>query len=181
LTHESSDRKISRLRNVRSLKARKVMHFVILAMLTVDLIALAIPHGATQNDQDIADLSYRAFSELAQVYRSGGEAHDLVSKLNAAIRMIQQGKIERVTGNETGAIALDARASSAIEIVLAAIPAAQQEAQTQLLIRTIIVIVLVPSSVFLSTFLFAIALKVWRDYERSKLYEMRIVEVKAED
>jgi hypothetical protein len=166
---------------VRWLKSRKVIHLAILALLTVDLVSLAIPHGTSQTDQDVLDLSYRAFSELKQVYSSGGEARNLVSELNDAIHMIQLGKIERMTGNETGANALYHRAATTIQTVLRATPAVQRQAQSGLLIRTIIVVLLVPSGVFVSTFLFTIALKLWRDYERSKFYEMRIVEVKAED
>jgi hypothetical protein len=150
-------------------------------MFTVGIFAGMIPQVTTQTSQDVTSLSYRAFSELAQVYRSGTKADDLVHTLNDAINLIQQATVERLTGNETGANALDERARSTIEIVLAAAPAAQREAQIQSQFRTVLIITFVPLAVFLSTFLFVIALKIWRYHEHSKFYEMRIVEVEAQD
>jgi hypothetical protein len=155
--------------------------FFILAILAVNLLSLTIPRGATQGTQDLTDMSYRAFSEIAGVYRSGGEAGELVSKLNEAIQLIQQSKAELLAGNQTGASSLDEKARSIIEYVQADAPAAQQRAQSKSQIRIITVIALIPIAVLLSTFVFIVALRIWRDYERSKLYEMRIVEGKATD
>jgi hypothetical protein len=161
--------------------APRIAHFFILAVLTVSLLSLTIPRGATQGTQDLTEMSYRAFSEIAGVYRSGGEAGGLVSKLNMAIQLIQQSRAERLTGNQTGADALDEKARIIINDVQTAVPAAQQQAQSQSHIRTITVIALIPVAVLLSTLVFIVALRVWRDYERSKLYEMRIVEGEASD
>jgi hypothetical protein len=160
---------------------RRGAQFLIPAMLLVGLLSLTMPQGATQTNQDVTDLSYRAFSEIAQVYRSGGQAGDLVAKLNEAIHLIHQSRVESLTGNQTGASALDEKARSMIDEVLAAVPVVQQQAQSQSQIRTITVIALIPVAVLVSTLVFIVALRVWRDYERSKLYEMRIVEGKAED
>jgi hypothetical protein len=147
----------------------------------VGLLSVTMPRGATQTSQDVTDLSYRAFSEIAQVYRSGEQAGNLVTKLNEAIHLIHQSRVESLTGNQTGASALDEKASSMIDEVLAAVPAVQQQAQRQSQVRTITVIALIPAAVLASTFAFIVALRIWRDYERSKLYEMRIVEGKAGD
>jgi hypothetical protein len=166
---------------VPELKTRQVTHFLTLLVLVLALLSVAIPHGTTQTSQDVTDLSYRAFSEIAQVYRSGGQAGDLVTKLNEAIHLTHQSRVESLTGNQTGASALDEKARSIIDDVLTAIPAAQQKAQSQSQTRTITVIALIPLAVVISTFAFVVALRIWRDYERSKLYEMRIVEDKARD
>jgi uncharacterized membrane protein YhaH (DUF805 family) len=104
-----------------------------------------------------------------------------VAKLNEAIHLVQQSRLESLIGNRTGASALDDKARSIIDDVLTAAPAAQQKAQSESQIRTITVIALIPLAVLLSTVAFVVALRIWRDYERSKLYEMRIVEGKARD
>jgi hypothetical protein len=58
------------------------------------------------------------------------------------------------------------------------VPAAQQKAQAESTTRAILVFVPIPLVVAVSTFLFYSALRTWRWYEKTKLFEMRIVEKK---
>lgn len=135
----------------------------------------------SQRSDPIA-LSYQAFSELDEkVYRSGGEAPDLVAKLNLAVGVIEEAQMKRVQGDPAAANGLEDNATSIIQSVLTAIPTAQEQAAAHSASWNLTVLVLIPVVVILSTFLFLVSLRTWRYYERMKLYEMRIVEKKAED
>jgi ABC-type enterochelin transport system substrate-binding protein len=130
---------------------------------------------------DLTASSYQAFSELAQVYQSGGRAPDLVAKLNVAIAKIQDAQVARAQGNVTGAASLEEQARSAIAEVENAVPAAQASAQQQSATRTLFVVATIPVAVFISAFIFYASLRTWRWYEKEKLFEMRIVEKKENE
>ena len=115
---------------------------------------------------------------MADVYKRGGEAPDLVAKLNTAIDLIQQAQIKRNSGDGAGAAALEEQARTQITEVIGNIPAAQQDADRVNANRTLAMILLIPISVVVSTFIFYVALRTWRTYERLKLYEMTIIEKK---
>lgn len=157
------------------------MYILLFVTFAVILLGVTVPNGITQTNEDITALSFHVFSEIAQVYHAGGEAPELVSELNTAIALVQEAKMERLSGNETGAFALEGKAGSIIADVLAAVPAEQQRAQVQSLNRKISVIASIPPAVGLSTIIFVVGLKIWRRYERSKLFEMRIIEGKSAD
>jgi heme/copper-type cytochrome/quinol oxidase subunit 2 len=95
--------------------------------------------------------------------------------------MIQDARVKRAQGDVTDANTLDNEAGSMIQSVLAAVPAAQQEATRDSTIRTITTVALIPVVVALSTLIFYATFRTWRYYEKMKLYEMRIVEKKTED
>lgn len=137
--------------------------------------------AATQASGDPTTLSYQAFSQLKNVYRSGGQADDLVAKLNSALRMVQEARIKRAQGDISGGNRLEAEAAVTIQSVLAAIPTVNEEATRESNARTLTALGLIPVVVALSTFAFYAALRTWRYYEKMKLYEMRIVEKKTED
>jgi hypothetical protein len=158
----------------------QVALFMLLIAIPLLLASLA-PHVGSQASSNAVDLSYQAFAQLASVYRSGGQAPDLVAKLNSALGMIQDARIRRAEGDLTDANKLEGAAASTLQVILAAIPRAQEEAARDSAIRTVSTVVLVPFVVALSTFIFYATLRTWRSYERMKLYEMRIVEKKTED
>jgi len=128
--------------------------------------------------EDARSLAFQAFTGLADVYKRGGEAPDLVAKLNTAIDLIQQAQIKRNSGDGAGAAALEEQARTQITEVIGNIPAAQQDADRVNANRTLAMILLIPISVVVSTFIFYVALRTWRTYERLKLYEMTIIEKK---
>ncbi len=111
----------------------------------------------------------------------GGSAPDLVTKLNVAIAQIEEAKILRAEGNDTGAAKLEQQAQFTINEVGDAVPATELIAQQESTSRTLLVIAAIPVVVVVSTFIFYAALRTWRLYERAKLFEMGIVEKKAED
>jgi hypothetical protein len=115
------------------------------------------------------------------VYGKGGEAPDLVARLNAAIKLAEQANIKRENGDAVGAASLDNQAEAEITEVMSEIPAAQQSAEQVSSMRTITAVALVPVSVIVSTSAFYIVLRTWRTRERRKLYEMRIIEKETED
>lgn len=158
---------------------RPVALFILLIAILVLLTSLA-PRAGSQAPSPV-DLSYQAFTQLASIYRAGGQAHDLVAKLNSALGMIQDARIKRAQGDITDANRLEDQAGSTIQSVLAAIPAAQEEAARDSTIRTVTTVALIPVVVALSAFIFYATLRTWRYYEKMKLYEMRIVEKKTED
>jgi ABC-type enterochelin transport system substrate-binding protein len=143
----------------------------------VSLFSVVLPQANMQN-ANLTASSYQAFSQLAQVYRSGGTAPDLVAKLNVAITKIQEAQVARGRENVTGAVSLEEQARSAIAEVENAIPAAQASAQQQSATRTLFVAATIPVAVFISAFIFYASLRTWRWYEKEKLFEMRIVEKK---
>lgn len=133
-----------------------------------------------QTSDDPTALARQAFGDLASIYRSGGSAPELVAKLNVALELIQEARSKRLSGDEAGALALEEKARVAISEVLSEIPAAQEKAQRESTNKAFTVILYVPVVVALSTFVFYAALKTWRWYEKTKLFEMRIVEKKEE-
>jgi predicted 2-oxoglutarate/Fe(II)-dependent dioxygenase YbiX len=138
---------------------------------------MMLPQANMQN-ADLTASSYQAFSQLAQVYQSGGTAPDLVAKLNVAVAKIQDAQAARAQGNVTGAASLEQQARSAIAEVESAIPVAQASARQESAARTLFVVATIPVAVFVSTFIFYASLRAWRWYEKEKLFEMRIVEKK---
>jgi hypothetical protein len=156
---------------------RQTGYLLLLMLVIVGVFSVMLPRANMQN-ADLTVSSYQAFSELAQVYRSGGTAPDLVAKLNVAVAKIQEAQVARAQGNATGAAKLEEQAQSAIADVESALPAAQASAQQESTARTLFVVATIPVAVFVSTFIFYASLRAWRWYEKQKLFEMRIVEKK---
>jgi len=159
---------------------RPVALFILLIAILVLVTSLA-PRAGSQASSNLVDLSYQAYTQLASVYRSGGQAPDLVARLNSALDMIQDARVKRAQGDITNANRLEDQANSTIQSVLAAIPAAQEQAARNSTIRIVTTVALIPVVVALSAFTFYATLRTWRYYEKMKFYEMRIVEKKTED
>ena len=152
--------------------------FILLAAV---LLSFSVQFASSQASTDPTTLSYQAFSQLKKVYRSGGQAPDLLARLNLALSSIQDARVKRALGDITAANKLEEDARSTVQSVLSAIPAAQEKADRDSATRTATAVALIPIIVVLSTFVFYATLRTWRYYEKMKLYEMRIVEKKAED
>jgi hypothetical protein len=135
---------------------------------------------SASTSEELTDSARQVFSQIAGIYRSGGSAPELVAELNSALELIREARYKRLGGDESGALVLEEQARLALSNIMNKIPAAQQKAQHEATIRTIMVIVYVPVVVALSTFIFYVALRTWRWYEKSRLFEMRIVEKKKE-
>jgi hypothetical protein len=150
---------------------------ILLALL---LLVLAAPYAASQTSADPTSLSYQAFSQLANVYRSGSKAPDLVAKLNLALSMLQDARVKRAQGDTSDSNRLEDQAKSIIQSVLGAIPAVQEQAIRDSNAKTLTIIASIPVVVIASTFIFYAILRTWRYYEKMKFYEMRIVEKKTE-
>jgi len=118
---------------------------------------------------------------LFNVYQSGGQAPDLLAKLNAALELIQAAGNDRVQGNLTGAAVLEMQARLILKEVEQGSPAAQEQALESTRNKTYAVIASVPIAVIISTVAFYYGLRVWRLYEKKKLFEMEIIGEKAED
>lgn len=157
----------------------RLVLFVLLATMVI-LLGASARFVASQASNDPTTLSYQAFGQLSKVYQSGGQTMDLVAKVNSALGMIQEARMKRAQGNTADAMRLEDGARSIIHSVLAAIPAAQEQARSDSASRELTVAALIPVVVVLSTLIFYAALRTWRYYERLKLYEMRIVEKKTE-
>jgi len=133
-----------------------------------------------QTSEDPTGSARQAFAQLAGIYRSGGNAPELVAKLNVALELIQEARSKRLDRDQVSALALEEKARVAISEVLGEIPAAQEKAQRESTNRTLMVLLYVPAVVALSTFIFYVALRTGRWYEKTKLFEMRIVEKREE-
>jgi predicted PurR-regulated permease PerM len=154
------------------------LFFLLIAILI--LISFAAPHAASQTSNDATTLSYQAFSQLANVYRSGGQAPNLVAKLNIALGVIQDAQLKRTQGDLPEAKKLEDQAKSIIQSTQNSIPNAQEKAIRDSNTKTLTIVASIPLVVVLSTFIFYAGLRTWRYYTKMKLYEMRIVEKKTE-
>lgn len=166
------------MKSVRSYRHITYLLFLILA--TASVLSIVTPQANTQG-VDLTASSFQAFNQLQQLYETGGTAPDLVARLNVAIAQIQEAKILRAQGNDTGAAKLEQQAQSTIHEVENAAPAALLKAQQESTSRTLLVIASIPVVVMVSTLIFYVTLRTWRWYERAKLFEMRIAEKKTED
>ena len=157
---------------------------VMLVLVLVSGIGRIASSDASQpsasTSEELTDSARHVFSQIAGIYRSGSAAPELVAELNSALELIREARYKRLGGDESGALVLEEQARLALSDIMNKIPAAQQKAQHEATIRTIMVIVYVPVVVALSTFIFYVALRTWRWYEKSRLFEMRIVEKKKE-
>jgi hypothetical protein len=155
--------------------------FLILILSFPFLVIAKVPLANAQSSEDLTTLAREVFSRIAQIYRSGGESHELVAKLNSALELIQQAESKRSQGDEANALKLREQARVEISEIMNDLPLAQQKAQSNLTTRSLIVFLQVPVIVALSTSIFYVGLKTWRWYEKTKLFEMRIVEKRKED
>jgi hypothetical protein len=124
---------------------------------------------------NVSTLSYQAFDQLAAVYKSGGTAPGLVSRLNFALSLMEAARVERAQGNASNASALEDEARSILAQVSSQIPAAQQQAVQESNLRVEMTIAGAVFVVGLLTVSFYGCLRVWRWYEKEKLLEMRIL------
>jgi len=154
--------------------------FIVILIVAVAFLAMINESVVlTGGDQaDIGSIAFQAFTGLADVYSRGGQAPDLVARLNAAISLDDQAKVKRENGDLAGATSLDSQARAEIAQVISATPAALQNADRVSTTTIITAIVLIPISVIVSTFVFYVALRTWKVYDRLRLYEMRIIEKK---
>lgn len=149
-----------------------------LALLVPTLIVLlAAPHALTQQPESLDSLSYRAFSGLATVYRQGGQSPELLAKLNQALGLVDEARLKLLQGDGAGATKLQAQANSVLTDVLNQTPAVQQIAANERTVKTWLTVGMVPIAVLLSTLFFLGSLTTWRRYEKSHLFEMRIIRV----
>lgn len=137
--------------------------------------------ATTQNSEKLEVLPGQAFKQIAEVYQLGGKAPELVTKLNSALTFLEQARLKRLQGEETSAVTLEEWARLEILEVTRDGAIARQKAQSDSANRVFSTILAVPVLVSLSTFGFYAGLRIWRRYEKSQLYEMRIVEKKTEN
>ena len=143
--------------------------------MTLALLTLIISTPVETQTSEVSTLSYQAFDQLAQVYRSGGTAPNLVTQLNTALALIEEARVKRAQGDAGGAIGMENQARTIIGQVSSGISVAQQEAvhnSTSRAQTTTVEAVLVVS---VSTAGFYASLLIWRWYEKEKLFEMKIL------
>jgi len=134
-----------------------------------------------QPSEGLSTSTYEAFTEIAEIYQSGGEAPELVAKLNIALDLIQQAQLNAYKGDEASAFRLREQARAEISGIMSGIQSARQRALRDSATRTVTVLATVPIVVALSTLVFFAGLRVWRWYEKMKFLEMRIFEKENED
>jgi len=149
-----------------------------LIVLCLILTNVSLSYTQTPN---VSTLSYQTFDQLAAVYRSGGSAPDLVSRLNSALSLMEAARIERAQGNASNASVLEAQARSIMEQLSNQIPAAQQQAVQASNLRVQTTIGGAALVVGLLTLCFYGGVRVWRWYEKEKLLEMRILGEETKD
>jgi len=155
-------------------------HRAALLFLLIALLTLVISTPAETQTTEVSILSYQAFNQLAQVYRSGGSAPNLVAQLNTALQLIEDARVERAQGDAGSAVGLENQARSIIGQVSPSIVGAQQEAVHNSTSRVQMTTIEAALVVGLSTFGFYGGLLIWRWYEREKLYEMKIIAEETE-
>ena len=149
-----------------------------LALFVATLMILWVtPHALPQPPESLDALSYQAFSGLATVYRVGGQSPELVAKLNQALGLMDEAQLKLLQGNGADARGLQGQANSILTGVVTETPAVQQSAANERTVKAWLTFGMVPVAVLLSTLLFYASLTTWRRYERSHLFEMRIIRV----
>lgn len=157
--------------------ARKALPLVLLA----GIIILTIAQPSHSQAADVSALSYQAFNQLALVYRSGGTAPGLVSRLNVALGLIENAHLKRAQGDTANAVRLEDQARSIIEQLSPETIAAQQQAVHDSTLRAQVAYGEAALVVALLTVGFYGSLRLWRWYEKERLYEMRILGEETKD
>ena len=159
---------------------RPAFLFLVLLVIGALLGMRALP-ATTQGSDELTTLTRQAFNEVSKVYELGGQSPDLVARLNIALELIEQARLLRLQGDQTGAARLEEEARGIVSEVISAVPEAREKAESESRARVLGVLVLIPVVVALCTFIFIAGLRTWRLYEKAKLFEMRIVEKKKVD
>jgi hypothetical protein len=157
---------------------KRVLFFLLAILLLIIPVATYV---ASQEATDTTTLSYQTFLQLKTIYQSGGQAPTLLAKVNEALILIQEAQVKRSQGDAVAASGLEDEARSTMQSVIGALPAAQEHAAQQAKSRTIIVVALIPLVVLLSSSTFYAIIRIWRRYEKMKLYEMKILEKKTKN
>jgi len=148
-----------------------------LALSVATLMILWAPHALPQPPESLDAVSYQAFSGLATVYRLGGQSPELVAKLNQALALMDEARLKLLQGNGAEASTLQGQANSLLTEVLNQTPPVQQGAANEQSLKVWLTFGIVPVAVLLSTLLFYGSLTTWRRYEKSQLFQMRIIRV----
>lgn len=159
----------------------KKMSFVVFILAIAIIATLRTQIANTQRSGDPTTLAHEAFNRISEIYRSGGEAPELVVRLNIALGWIQEAQIRRSQGDEADALRLEDQARAEISAIMSDIPAAYEKAQRDSIARTLEVITSIPLTVASSTLVFYVGLRTWRWYEKIRIFEMKIVEKKKKD
>jgi CHASE3 domain sensor protein len=100
--------------------------------------------------------------------------------MNTALEQIQEARVEAALGQTAEAQALQDQARGTLEKIITESPGAQQQAQLEATRRSTVVLAFIPITVVVCTVASYVAVRVWRRYDRSRLYEMRIVNEKKD-
>lgn len=146
---------------------------IILLAMAIMLVLTAL--SAKTQTTELPTLSYQAFDQLAQVYKSGGTAPNLVTQMNTALELMEEASAKRAQGDSATAVALENQARVIIEQASPQILVAQQEATHNATARFQVVSIEAVVVVGISTVGFYGCLLIWRWYEKEKLLEMRII------
>jgi hypothetical protein len=152
--------------------------FILAAVL---LVSISTPYGTSQTSENLIPSTYQAFSKLAEVYAKGGQASELLAKLNLALEYIQQTESSQSKGDQAASTVANEKARTLLADLTSEISSAQQESERNFQIRALVVIASVPLVVLIASLTFYESLRVWRSYERRRLFGMKIVEKKIED
>jgi len=150
---------------------RKTVPLILLACV---VILTTITPLQTQTT-DVSTLSYQAFNQLASVYTSGGSAPSLVSRLNMALSLIEDARTKRAQGDSASTLRLEDQARTILNQLPRDIRTAQQQALHDSTLRAQATYGEAALVVALLTLCFYGCLRIWRWYEKEKLYEMRIL------
>lgn len=149
---------------------------VLLVVSAAALTSLTAPNTTAQTPEGLSILTYKAFSQVAEIYHTGGNAPDLVAKLNDVLQLIHEAQLKRSKGDVTTALKLEDQARTEDKDIMNEATAAQQIAENDASTKTLLAILGVPLSAGLSTYLFYAALRARRWYDKGRLYEMIIIE-----
>jgi len=163
-----------------SLRFCEVMLILVLISGIGSIMSTSASEGPASTSEEVTASARQAFRRLSVVCASGSTAPELVAKLNGALELVQEASYERLKGDEASALALEEQARMLVEEVTSGIPAAQRRAQDESMIRTAIVILSIPVVVAISALVFFASVRAWRWYEKTRFFEMRIVEKKKE-
>ncbi len=159
----------------------RVMFILAIVLILACSTAIGTPRATPSTSEDVTALAQETYGRLAQIYRSGGSAPELIGRLNDALGLVHEAQLKRLSGDESGAVALEEQARVIILQVASEASSVQQKAQQDSTNRTVIAIVTVPLVSAISTLVFYAALRTRRRHEKARVFGMRIVEKKKPD
>jgi hypothetical protein len=144
-------------------------------LLLVVILTLTSVEPTKTQTSEVSALSYQAFNQLAQVYRSGGTSPKLVALLNNGLVLVEEARAKRAQSDAVSAAVLESQARAIFVQMSPQISFAQQDAIRNATSR--VQILFVETALTVCTLMAGLygGILLYRWYEKERLFEMKIL------